>query len=283
MPSVRENVAQWNTDYDWEGAGDEWSGPWGGTESMWWGVLMPRLHRVLPAQSVLELGPGFGRWTQYLKDHAERLIVVDMAERCIEACRERFGSSANIAYHVNDGRSLEMVPDDSVDLVFSFDSLVHAEADILRDYLAQIAGKLTPDGIGFIHHSNMGVYARQAELARRVPELLRGRLVMWGLLVNVYGWRAETVTAELFESLCREAGLACVGQERVNWAFGRHLTDCISMFTRPDSRWSRPNRRLDNRGFRALGSHLIRQAPLYSQWPSRTEAAPRNAAAGRPS
>jgi ubiquinone/menaquinone biosynthesis C-methylase UbiE len=267
MPSVEDNLAQWDAEYGWEGAGDEWSGDWGGTESMWWGTLMPRVHAMLPAGTVLELAPGFGRWTQYLKDVAGELIVVDMAERCIEACRARFASSSNIAYHVNDGRSLDMVPDGSVDTVFSFDSLVHAEADVIEAYLDQLARKLAPEGVGFVHHSNMAHYVRAARVARALPERLRLPLVIRGALVNVYGWRAESMSAELFAELCRRAGLVCVSQERMNWVFGRHLTDCLSVFARPGSRWDRgAPRSVVNRDFRREGRHLTRLAPLYSQW-----------------
>ena len=59
-----------------------------------------------------------------------------------------------------------MVEDGSIDFVFSFDSLVHVEADVLDAYLDQLARKLTPDGVGFIHHSNMGRALRPASRAR---------------------------------------------------------------------------------------------------------------------
>jgi hypothetical protein len=72
------------------------------------------------------IGPGFGRWTQYLRRLCIRLIVVDLSERCIDSCRRRFAGDRHIEYIVNDGTSLEQIPDGSVDFIFSFDSLVHA-------------------------------------------------------------------------------------------------------------------------------------------------------------
>jgi len=42
--------------------------------------------------------------------------------------------------------------------VFSLDSLDHAEGDVMEAYLGQLAHKLTPNGVGFIHHSNLGMY-----------------------------------------------------------------------------------------------------------------------------
>ena len=61
-----------------------------------------------------------------MKNLCDSLIIVDLAESCIEACKTRFQSEENFQYFVNDGKSLEMINDSSVDFIFSFDSLVHA-------------------------------------------------------------------------------------------------------------------------------------------------------------
>ena len=132
MADTESNLEIWNESWDWSGRGDEWSDWWGGTPALWFGALLPRIHAFLPAETILEIGPGYGRWSQYLKGLCRRLVLVDLAERCIEHCRGRFADASNIEYHVNDGRSLAMVEDGSVDLAFSFDSLVHAEADVLE-------------------------------------------------------------------------------------------------------------------------------------------------------
>jgi ubiquinone/menaquinone biosynthesis C-methylase UbiE len=126
MPSLDENKALWDKSYDWSRAGEEWSREWGSSYMQWHGTLLPRMRAFLPAASVLEIAPGHGRWTRFLKDFCSRLSIVDLSATCIEACRRRFAGASNISYFVNDGRSLDMVPDGSVDFIFSFDSLVHA-------------------------------------------------------------------------------------------------------------------------------------------------------------
>jgi 16S rRNA A1518/A1519 N6-dimethyltransferase RsmA/KsgA/DIM1 with predicted DNA glycosylase/AP lyase activity len=123
MPTIEQNVGSWST-YNWSEGGDEWSGAWGGTEFLWWGTLYPRIAAFLPAATVLEIAPGYGRFTQYLKDLCDHLTIVDLTERCILACKERFAEATNITYHITDGKSLAMVPNHSFDFVFSFDSLV---------------------------------------------------------------------------------------------------------------------------------------------------------------
>jgi SAM-dependent methyltransferase len=265
MADVEKNSEVWRT-WNWSSRGDEWSAWWGDTPALWFGALLPRIHGFLPAGTVLEIAPGFGRWTQYLKDLCERLVIVDLTERCIEHCRERFADATNIDYHLNDGRSLAMVEDGSIDLAFSFDSLVHAEADVIADYLAQLARKLRPDGIGFLHHSNIGEYGRLVGLTRRAVENPRTaaaatRLVRGGALIDLFAWRAESMTAHRFAELCDAAGLSCVGQEKISWESGPYLIDALSIFTPRGSRWDRPRRVIRNPLF---GQEGRRMARLYA-------------------
>lgn len=268
MPRIEENVDTWNAASSWAAAGDEWSGQWGSSEAQWWGTLLPRLHAFVPTGTILELGPGHGRWTQFLKGLCDELILVDLAENCIEACRRRFAAETNISYHVNDGKSLAAVADRSVDLAFSFDSLVHAEADALDSYARELARVLKPDGVGFIHHSNMAELQGKAALARRVPDRLRRPMTARGLLVNLYAWRAETPSAQRFARACADAGLACVGQEKIAWEYGRFLTDVISVFTPQGSRWERPNVVVDNPDFMDEARLIARSSKVYGSHPA---------------
>jgi SAM-dependent methyltransferase len=263
MPSIDENRETWNADQSWSRGGDEWSDPWGGTELMWLGTVLPRIHRFLPAGTVLEIGPGFGRWTQFLVELCDELIAVDLSERCVEACRDRFASVGHAGFHVNDGFSLDAVADGSVDFAFSFDSLVHAEADAVDAYLEQLARKLRPDGVAFIHHSNAGAYRRRSALARRLPPRLRVPLTLRGLVVNTYAWRAASVTAESVAAQCDRVGLAVIGQEKANWIYGRHLIDTMSTLTPRGSRWERPPLIVENRDFAREAAQLVELSKLY--------------------
>ena len=88
----------------------------------WYGSILPRISAFVPADTILEIAPGYGRWTAFLKDLCKRMIIVDLSEKCIDRCRQRFENLSHISYFVNDGKSLEMVVDGSVDFIFSFDS-----------------------------------------------------------------------------------------------------------------------------------------------------------------
>jgi SAM-dependent methyltransferase len=259
MADIDQNLTAWK-DWAWSQEGDEWSTWWGGTPALWYGALLPRIHAWVPTETILEIAPGYGRWTHYLKDLAQRLIAVDLSDQCIEHCRERFSDSNNIEFHVNDGRSLEMVDDFSVDVAFSFDSLVHAEPDVLAEYLRQLARKLKPTGIGFIHHSNLGEYRALNALSRRVPNRLRAPLVRRGALIDVYAWRSPKMTASMFAAYCEQAELSTVSQELIAWEHGRYLIDALSVFT-PRSLGMPRSTVLKNRDFNREGR---RMAALYA-------------------
>jgi SAM-dependent methyltransferase len=228
MPTIVENVDRWEH-HPWAQGGDEWSPAQcaEGTWVLWQRTILPRIYRFVPAETIVEIGPGFGRWTQFLRHLCRRLIVVDLSERCIQACQARFANDPNIEYIVNDGASLAMIADRSVDFIFSFDSLVHAEADAIGAYIAQAARKLRHGGGAFIHHSNLAAYR---DRHGRIPNVVQPR-----------NWRAESMSAQILRQQCAAAGLHCRSQELINWIGRRRdadkhrldgrriaLTDCLS-------------------------------------------------------
>ena len=260
MPTVDENIEEWGVRFDWSQGGDDWSTAWGGSASLWWGTVHLRIRAFLPAAHILEIAPGYGRMTQFLHPVCDRLTIVDLNEVCIAACRERFAGVPNIAYHVNDGRSLDAVEDRSVDLAFSFDSLVHADADVIEAYVRQLAAKLTDDGAAFLHHSNAGSYLQPVKQA---ASRLRAGEVAGAVSRRLNrNWRAEDMTLERFAGMCRAAGLVCPAQEAVNW-HSKLPNDCFSTVARPGSRWDRPPRVSRNLGFMAEVRRLGALARLY--------------------
>jgi len=264
MPSVELNRTWWEgtgPEAHWARAGNNWSDAYGDPDTQWYGSLLPRIHRFVPVGTILEIAPGFGRWTQHLHRLAIRLIAVDLSDLCIQACRERFRRVDNIEYYVNDGRSLAMVDDGSVDFVFSFDSLVHVELDVIDAYLVQLQAKLSFDGVAFLHHSNLGQFASYFALLDRLPRG-RGLLSRLGLVEGSDQKRAKTVTAAAVKGCAERAGLSVVSQEVINWRSRRPI-DCISVITRPCSRWAAGYRQLINTEFDAEASYLRRLGGLY--------------------
>jgi SAM-dependent methyltransferase len=229
MPTVEQNLSLWNEGHDWPLSGDEWSDAWGGAQAQWYGCILPRIFGLIPAAHILEIAPGYGRWTQFLQAYATTLTLVDLAPSCIAACRSRFSGLEHLRYHVNDGRSLDMIEDESLDFVFSFDSLVHADSDTMRSYCLQIARKLRVGGTGFVHHSNLGAYKRWLLAKRVVVTLCRGYSRLGNLLIHDC-LRAPEMTATLMVRFCQEAGLTCTAQEIIPWGLSRRPIDCFTVF-----------------------------------------------------
>jgi hypothetical protein len=175
---------------------------------------------------------------------------------------------------VNDGKSLEMVMDGSVDFIFSFDSLVHAEDTVLSAYVAELAKKLRPDGAAFLHHSNAGEYLKRVKIQRqlsKVPKLL-DLVIRLGIFDDVYQWgagaRATSMTAAKMAGFAEEHNLQCVSQELVTWYTRLVLIDCLSTLVPRESRWSRENHVLRNRGFMREAKRLADLSRLYPWAPA---------------
>jgi SAM-dependent methyltransferase len=286
MPTVEQNLSLWGKPEGWSDDGDRWSANWGGTDVEWWASLFPRVRKYLPASTILEIAPGFGRWAQFLKGFCQQFIAVDLSPACIARLQERFKSDPHVHCYVNDGKSLGMVEDRSVDFAFSYDSLPHVEADVIGAYLQELGRKLKPGGFAFIHHSNLESYRKSLWIPKaivrpqpmkansgqngHVPRSLwlrrslKTKLTNWGLVVNTFNNRAESVSARIFLELCDAAGLDCVSQELVNWNFGPWLTDCLSIVTPRHGQARRPPRLLKNPHFMAEAERLRRIAEFYS-------------------
>src|SRR6185312_14846287 len=100
--SAEENRDRWNR-WDWSRMGEEWtaSEPW--KRALVDEVLLP----TIPAGgTVLEIGPGGGRWSVVLQPRAERLILVDVARRPLDLVRERLRDAGNVQYVLTAGASL---------------------------------------------------------------------------------------------------------------------------------------------------------------------------------
>lgn len=214
MPTVAENLNYWQR-YDWKDRGREWGSGYGSIEQGWEHAILPRIGAFLPSGHVLELAPGYGAWTDFLRPRCRRMTLVDLTPNCIEHCRRRFGRRG-MSYHTNDGRSLAMVGDGMIDFVFSVHSLVHADHDVMRGYVEQLGRKMRPGAFGFIHHSNLGEYA--------------GELAGWA--EKDLHWRGRDMTGEKFREDCRAAGLVCVMQEVIPWGSDK-MIDAYSLFARP--------------------------------------------------
>jgi SAM-dependent methyltransferase len=180
----------------------------------------------------VEIAPGYGRWTQFLRHYCEEFVGIDLSRTCVAACRKRFRSDRRLAFYANDGRSLSAVGDGAAEFVFSFDSLVHVEHDVMEHYVAELARVLSPDGVAFLHHSNMAAYPAE-EVGPRIPH-----------------WRSGSVSSQTVSDAASRMGLSCFKQELIQWgADHTFLSDGFSWVTRSGAKHDRPRQVLSNAAF----------------------------------
>lgn len=117
-------------------------------------TVLRRLRALAtPDATVLELGSYGGKWTQYLL-RVHFLWCVDLSPTFVHALIDRFkssGSRTEVGFYVTPGDDLADVPDTSVDLIFSMDSLVRAPLDAIASYLAEFYRVLHVGGHVLVH------------------------------------------------------------------------------------------------------------------------------------
>jgi SAM-dependent methyltransferase len=193
--TIAENRETWDT-WDWSAEGEEWTDDarmyLGVDPSTWKATVVERLiDSVIPPGSVVvEIGPGAGRWTKHLLPHASRLILADISAACLDMCRHRFGDDGSVEYRLIEDCTLPFIPDDSIDVIWSYEVFVHINPSDTATYVGEFARVLRPGGRVIVHHSGTYSDAKAAKLAYR-----------------------SAVSAELFARLARDNHLVLVDQD----------------------------------------------------------------------
>ncbi len=200
------NYVTWNFLYNWSRYGEEW------TKSEVWKkalvdeIIYPNINKD---SNVLEIGPGGGRWTEYLAKKARRLILADISPKCIKICKRRFKNCTNIDYFATDGQDLSFILDDSIDFIWSFDAFVHISPGDTALYIKEFRRILKDGAKGVVHHGMEG-----------------GR--------NGPGWRSE-LNDKLFKKMLSENHLDLISQFD-SWGSGKfnvrfeNANDILSFF-----------------------------------------------------
>ena len=184
-----------------------------------WNKIIFPLIKDLNFTTVLDLACGHGRNTEFLRHLTKDLYLVDINQSCIDACRERFGDEkegTRFHYYVTDGNHLQMIGTSSISLLYTWDSMVHFDKLIVRDYLNDIQRVLTPGGCAFLHHSNYGEKAPDSDWARNS------------------GTRSD-MSGALMRDYAAAVGLEVVVQKIQGRAegWGEDGLDCVSILRNP--------------------------------------------------
>lgn len=100
-------------------------------------------------RTILEIGSLGGKWIQFIL-RAGKVICVDITDTSFKYIKHRFPCD-NVEFYLTSGNELMGIVDNSVDLVYSIDSLVRSDVDVLESYVDEAARVLKPGGRTFLH------------------------------------------------------------------------------------------------------------------------------------
>lgn len=105
--------------------------------------------------TVLEVGPGGGKWTVRIAPLVKKMIVLDVSDDMLRRTRERCESAGitNVEFLLGNGRDFQPVGDDHIDFFFSYDVFVHIALEDTWPYALEMARVLKPGGMGVCHHA----------------------------------------------------------------------------------------------------------------------------------
>ena len=141
---------------------------------------------LLSAEMVgVEIGPGGGRWTQYLL-RMKRLYVVDFHQELLKELKRNF-HRPNIIPIKNHGDDFPGISDSEVDFVFSHGVFVHLDLPIIEAYLKNMQRIMKPGATAFIDYSDkQKIMARiNPGFAENSPETMRGLLADLGYVITL--------------------------------------------------------------------------------------------------
>ncbi len=154
---------------------------WGNPESEP-ALIKIKNHFVLPfiknEHVALEIGPGGGRWTQYLLGF-NRLYCIDINDEFFPYLKKRFESNNNLIFIQNQGIDFPDIQSYSIDYLFSFGTFVHLDVEIIREYIKNMKQILKKDANVVLNYSeikkpksaaNKGFSKNTAEIMHKIIE-----------------------------------------------------------------------------------------------------------------
>ncbi|HTW94652.1 MAG TPA: class I SAM-dependent methyltransferase [Tepidisphaeraceae bacterium] len=136
--------------------GDEWNQDAGGgrrRDDFFFSMFAEPF--LVPEVTVLEVGPGGGKWTVRIAPRAKKLIALDVSQEMLDRARRRCEEEkiSNVEFLLANGRDFLSVPDATIDFFFSFDVFVHLTLEDTFAYVQEMNRILKSGGRAICHHA----------------------------------------------------------------------------------------------------------------------------------
>jgi SAM-dependent methyltransferase/GT2 family glycosyltransferase len=241
--TVIDNLAQWDVRDAWDRDGDEWDGQarsCGIGYEAWKAGMIARYEPFFPrGGTLLEIGPGHGRWSRWLVERAGLLVLCDVSPNCLDACRGRLAGMGRFRGHLSHAADLPADLTGAVDAVWSYDCFVHIAPAECERYLAEIARVLRPGGVAVIHHAD-----RRTGFLEHVADWWRRAVRRDSDPAGESGWRSKLSRRGIRQQAAR-AGLV-VDRQETTWTWWSpngpvkvgvpRFGDCITVLRREGPR-----------------------------------------------
>jgi ubiquinone/menaquinone biosynthesis C-methylase UbiE len=183
-----------------------------------------RCHIKSPEQSVaLDVGCGVGRVTRALSQRFRLVYGLDVSGEMIERAKSINMAYTNILFYQNDGKTLDLIEDCSIDFVFSYVTFQHMPSEnVIESNIKEISRVLKPGGTLQLDFRILGGWHRIFGVIP-VPRSIKAWVPLWVLQVYRRWTIADALkrtgtysgvglTKRRTERLFTNLGLACTFQ-----------------------------------------------------------------------
>ena len=176
--------------------------------------------RLTSDNEVLDFGCGPGFLAKTVASHVRKIYACDISTGAL-ACARVLNSAPNLEYVSADASGLVVIPDASLDAIFSFAVIQHVSDDIYEIVLENCRRKLKPGGRLILHIQLMGGGWKTEEDWKRDASLK-------GKIKFKYGLHCFARPESRHKELVKQAGFENVNIENVADLVEEHFDDVCS-------------------------------------------------------
>lgn len=145
IPTILKNSSDFEFSFSW-GSPEKTDNPLGNYKTILDTLLIP----YIIDKHVLEIGCLDGKWSKYLCERGGMTTLVDLDKAIVPILEDRL-QGYNFNFYETKGYELSGIKTNSIDLIFSMDTLVRVPIRFIKRYMKEFKRVLKPEGKILIH------------------------------------------------------------------------------------------------------------------------------------